>query len=248
MERALDAGWARIGSSALAAVVAAVRQMEDEPVLNAGVGACLNSEGQVELDAGVMEGSRLRAGAVAAVRDVRHPVELALKVLRQGRHVLLVGEGASRFALEQGIETCDPSVFATERQKRIWSGRSGDTVGAVARDAKGRVAVAVSTGGTYGKHPGRVGDSPVVGAGFFADDARGAACGTGQGEAFMRTVVCKGAVDRLPGKRAQAAADWAIEEISRKVNGQGGIIVVSLDGGIGAAFNTKHMAWVERHD
>ena len=110
------------------------------------------------------------------------------------------------------------------------------------------MAVAVSTGGTYGKHPGRVGDSPVVGAGFFADDARGAACGTGQGEAFMRTVVCKGAVDRLPGKRAQAAADWAIEEISRKVNGQGGIIVVSLDGGIGAAFNTKHMAWVERHD
>ena len=248
MERALEAGWAKLGGSALAAVVAAVRRLEDEPLLNAGVGACLNSEGQVELDAGVMEGSRLRAGAVAAVRDVRHPVELALKILRQGRHVLLVAEGASRFALEQGVETCDPSVFVTERQKRIWSSRSGDTVGAVARDGKGRVAVAVSTGGTYGKHPGRVGDSPLVGAGFYADDARGAACGTGEGEAFIRTLVCKGAVDRLPGARAQAAADWAVEELRSKVGGRGGVIVVSIDGGIGTAFNTREMAWAERHE
>jgi beta-aspartyl-peptidase (threonine type) len=248
VERALDAGWAKIGGSALAAVVAAVRQMEDEPILNAGVGACLNSEGWVELDAGVMEGSRLRAGGVAAVRDVRHPVELALRVLRHGRHVLLVGEGASRFALEQGVETCDPAVFVTERQKRIWTSKAGDTVGAVARDAKGRVAVAVSTGGTYGKHPGRVGDSPIVGAGFYADDGRGAACATGQGEAFMRTVACKGAVDLLPGRRAQTAAEWAVGEVSRKVKGQGGVIVVSIDGGVGAAFNTKHMTWAERHD
>jgi beta-aspartyl-peptidase (threonine type) len=219
--------------------------MEDEPILNAGVGACLNSEGQVELDAGVMEGSRLRAGAVAAVRDVRHPVELALRVLRHGRHVLLVGDGASRFALEQGIETCDPSVFVTGRQRRIWA---GDTVGAVARDAKGQVAVAVSTGGTYGKHPGRVGDSPLVGAGFYADDARGAACGTGQGEAFIRTVIAKSAVDRLPGGGAQAAAERAIDEMERKVGGRGGLIMVSIDGGIGAAFNTRHMTWTERRD
>ena len=246
VDRALEAGWAKIGTSALAAVVAAVREMEDEPMLNAGVGACFNSEGQVELDAGVMEGSRLRAGAVAAVRDVRHPVELALKVLRHGRHVLLVAEGASRFALEQGVETCDPSVFVTRRQRKNLARMGGDTVGAVARDGKGRVAVAVSTGGTYGKHPGRVGDSPIVGAGFYADDARGAACTTGQGEAFMRTLVCKGAVDLLPGRRAQTAADWAVDEVARKVKGQGGIIVVSIDGGVGAAFNTKHLAWAER--
>jgi beta-aspartyl-peptidase (threonine type) len=166
-------------------------------------------------------------------------------VLRQGRHVLLVGEGASRFALEEGVETCDPALFVTERQKQIWA---ADTVGAVARDARGQVAVAVSTGGTYGKHPGRVGDSPVVGAGFYADDAKGAACGTGQGEAFMRTVIAKAAVDRMPGSRAQATAEWAIREIKRKVGGEGGIIVISIDGGTGAAFNTKHMAWAERHD
>jgi beta-aspartyl-peptidase (threonine type) len=248
VERALEAGWGKLGTSALAAAVAAVRIMEDEPLLNAGVGASLNSEGQVELDAGVMEGSRLKAGAVAAVRDVRHPVELALHVLRQGRHVLLVGEGASRFALEAGVETCDPSELMTDRQQRIWRARAGDTVGAVARDAKGRVAAAVSTGGTYGKHPGRVGDSPIVGAGFYADDARGAACGTGEGEAFMRTVVCKGTVDKLPGMRAQAAAEWAVEEIRSKVGGSGGVIVVSIDGGIGAAFNTKDMTWAERHE
>src|SRR5438105_1749875 len=248
VERALDLGWSRIGASALAAAVAAVRHLEDEPILNAGIGACLNSDGEVELDAGVMEGSRLRAGAVAAVRDVRHPVDLALRVLRHGRHVLLVAQGASRFALEQGVETCDPKLFITQRQKRLWAARAGDTVGAVARDAKGRVAAAVSTGGTYGKHPGRVGDSPVVGAGFYADDARGAACGTGHGEAFMRTVIAKAAVDRLPGSKAQAAAEWAVDEVRRKVNGRGGIIVVSIDGGIGAAYNTRHMAWAARHD
>jgi beta-aspartyl-peptidase (threonine type) len=222
--------------------------MEDEPILNAGVGACLNSAGEVELDAGVMEGSRLRAGAVAAVRDVRHPVDLALRVMRHGRHVLLVADGASRFALEQGLETCDPAVFITERQRRVWMRRARDTVGAVARDSRGRVAAAVSTGGTYGKHPGRVGDSPLVGAGFYADDAHGAVCATGEGEAFMRTVVCKTAVDRLPGSRAQTVAEWAVEEVERKVNGHGGIIVVSIDGGTGAAFNTKHMAWAVRHD
>jgi beta-aspartyl-peptidase (threonine type) len=248
VERALEQGWAKLGSGALAAVVAAVRHMEDEPILNAGIGAGLNGEGQVELDAGVMEGSRLRAGAVAAVRDVRHPVELALRVLRHGKHVLLVADGASRFALEQGVETCDPSLFVTSWQRQRWVAAAADTVGAVARDAKGQVAVAVSTGGTYGKHPGRVGDSPIVGAGFYADDARGAACATGEGEAFMRTLAAKAAVDRLPAAQAQAAAEWAIEEVRRKVGGQGGMIVVSIDGGVGAAFNTRHMAWAERHE
>jgi beta-aspartyl-peptidase (threonine type) len=162
--------------------------------------------------------------------------------------VLLVGDGASRFALEQGVETCDPSLFITERRRSLPDRKAGDTVGAVARDAKGQVAVAVSTGGMYGKHPGRVGDSPIVGAGFYADDARGAACGTGHGETFMRTVICKAIVDRLPNLRAQAAAEWAISELKQKVSGQGGVIVVSIDGGIGAAFNTRHMAWAERHD
>ena len=146
VERGLQAGWERIGDGALAAVAAAVGQLEDEPLLNAGIGACLNADGEVELDAGVMEGAELRAGAVAAVRDVRHPVDLARAVMEDGRHVLLVADGASRFAAARGVERCDPSTFITERQLQRWhDGRApgtADTVGAVARDARGRLAAA----------------------------------------------------------------------------------------------------------
>src|SRR5262249_18324543 len=136
----------------------------------------------------------LRAGAVGAVRDVRHPVDLARAVTDEGRHVLLVGAGASRFASQKGLETCDPAVFVTERQRASWAGSSADTVGAVARDDEGRTAVAVSTGGMPRKWPGRLGDSPLPGAGFYADDHYGAACGTGVGEGFMRLALCHLAV------------------------------------------------------
>ena len=247
VERALEAGWARIGEGALEAVIAAVRHMEDEPYLNAGVGACLNSEGEVELDAGVMEGSDLRAGAVGAVKDVRHPVELARAILEDGRHVLLVAQGASRFAREHGVETCAPATFLTERQQRNFRGEGQDTVGAVAVDARGHSAVAVSTGGVTFKLPGRLGDSPLPGAGFYADDSAGAVCGTGQGEGFMRLVLSHLAVIELKhGMSAQEVATGAVDYLGKRVNGEGGVILVTSDGEVAAAHNTPFMAWASR--
>src|SRR5207302_4070196 len=223
--------WARIGDSALEAVIAAVRHMEDEPFLNAGVGACLNSEGEIELDAGVMEGSDLRAGAVGAVKNVRHPVELARAILDDGRHLLLVADGASRFAQDHGVETCAPATFLTERQQRNFRGEGQDTVGAVAVDARGHTAVAVSTGGVSFTLPGRLGDSPLPGAGFYADDSAGAVCGTGQGEGFMRLVLSHLAVIELKhGMSAQEVADGAVEYLGSRVSGEGGVILVTSDG------------------
>ncbi|HEX6347844.1 MAG TPA: isoaspartyl peptidase/L-asparaginase family protein [Candidatus Dormibacteraeota bacterium] len=247
VECALEAGWPRLRESALEAVLAAVRQMEDEPILNAGIGACLNSEGEIELDAGLMEGSELRAGAVGAVRDVRHPVDLARAIMADGRHVLLVADGASRFAREAGVETCDPLTFMTERQQRNFRREGVDTVGAVAVDEQGHTAVAVSTGGYTFKLPGRVGDSPLPGAGFYADDRAGAACGTGHGEGFMRLVLCHLAVIELQhGMGAQEVADGAVGFLGRKVQGQGGLILVTKDGEVAAAYNTPFMAWASR--
>jgi beta-aspartyl-peptidase (threonine type) len=246
VDRALQKGWAGIRAGALEAVVAAVRRMEDEPLLNAGIGACLNGGGDVELDAGLMEGTGLRAGAVGAVRDVRHPIDLARAVLEDGDHVLLVAEGASGFARSRGVETCDPSVFITDRQRQRLA-EQGDTVGAVARDAEGRLAVAVSTGGRVGKLPGRIGDSPIPGAGFYADDLMGAACGTGLGEGFMRLVLCHLAVIELAhGYSASAAAQGAVDLLQRKTGALGGIILVDSKGEIAAAHSTAFMPWAQR--
>ena len=247
VERALAAGWAEIGRGALAAAIAAVSHMEDEPLLNAGIGSTLNEDGIAELDAGVMEGTTMRAGGVAAVRDVRHPVDLARAVLEDGRHVLLVGDGASRFARDVSVETCDPAIFVTDRQRQRWRTVVHDTVGAVACDAKGRVAVAVSTGGVPGKLPGRVGDSAIPGAGFYADDSCGAACGTGTGESFMRLCLCKDAVDQLgEGRRAERVAQEAVDYLTRRVGGMAGVIVVSSRGDVGASWNTDAMPWASR--
>ena len=215
--------------------------MEDEPLLNAGIGACLNLDGVAELDAGVMEGEALRAGGVAGLRDVRHPIELAVAVMRDGRHVLLAGEGASRFARDHGVEMCDPAIFVTERARReLQSG--ADTVGAVARDAGGRLAVAVSTGGTSGKLPGRIGDSPIPGAGFYADDRFGAVCGTGHGEAFMRLALTRLMVVELQhGMDPAAVARGAVALLRSSLNESGGVIVLGREGPPEAAFNTAAM-------
>jgi L-asparaginase / beta-aspartyl-peptidase len=245
VEAALEAGWAAIAQGALAAAVAAVRLMEDAPLLNAGLGACLNAEGVAELDAAVMLGDGLRAGAVGAVRDVRHPVDLALEVMEEGRHVLLVGDGASRFAAERGVELCDPEVFVAARRAGE-AAPSGDTVGAVARDAGGGLAVAVSTGGLAGKRPGRVGDSPLVGAGLYADAESGAACATGVGEGFIRTVLCHRAVERLATGDAAAVAEDCLELLARRAGGRGGLILVGREGAPAAAWNTPHMTWAMR--
>jgi len=241
VERARDIGWSTIGDGALAAAVAAVRHMEDEPLLNAGIGACLNADGEVELDAGVMEGSALRAGGVACLRDIRHPIDLALALMKDGRHVLLAAGGASRFAHDRGVEQCDPSIFITDRKRQeLLPG--ADTVGAVARDAHGHLAVAVSTGGIKGKLPGRIGDSPIPGAGFYADDRFGGVCGTGQGEAFIRLGLARLIVVELEhGMSAEAVAKGAIEHLGKRLQASGGVIVIGREGAPAAAFNTAAM-------
>jgi beta-aspartyl-peptidase (threonine type) len=161
--------------------------------------------------------------------------------------VLLVGRGASEFARDRGLEMADPSLFITDRVRAKSHAPAGDTVGAVARDAEGHLAVAVSTGGTAGKHRGRVGDSPIVGAGFYADDTMGAACATGVGEGFIRLALCKHLVLELGhGYTSERAAREAIAYLERRVDGEGGVIVLGREAAPAAAFNTPFMAWAQR--
>jgi len=224
-----------------------VRLMEDEPLLNAGIGACLNLDGVVELDAGVMEGAELRAGGVAGLKDVRHPIDLALEVMRDGRHVLLAGAGASRFAREHGIEMCEPAIFITGRKRQELL-RGADTVGAVARDSDGRLAVAVSTGGSSGKLPGRIGDSPIPGAGFYADDRFGAVCGTGQGEAFIRLGLARLMVLELEhGMDPVAVASGGVVLLEKALRAAGGVILIGREGEPKASFNTPAMPFAMAH-
>ncbi len=201
---AAAAGWDALasGGSALGAVEAAIRIMEDHPVFDAGRGSHLNADGVVELDAGMMDGASLRAGAVAAVRRIANPITLARHVLHDSPHVFLVGDGAERFALEVGMAPCDPEELIVPRERAMWEARraegaparpdnafrpslgdrSADTVGAVALDEMGNLAVGNSTGGTFFKAPGRVGDTPIIGCGLYADNTMGAAACTGWGE------------------------------------------------------------------
>ena len=243
MDRARDAGWAQISGGALAAAVAAVRHMEDEPLLNAGIGACLNADGVVELDAGVMEGAELRAGGAACLRDVRHPIDLAVAIMEDGRHVLLAAAGASRFAREHGLEMADPSIFITDR-KRQQLVQGADTVGAVVRDGEGHIAVAVSTGGRTGKLPGRIGDSPIPGAGLYVDDRFGGVCGTGLGEAFIRLGLARLMVIELQhGMDPASVASGAVEYLGKTLDAPGGVILIPREGPPQAAFNTPAMPW-----
>jgi beta-aspartyl-peptidase (threonine type) len=247
VERARDAAWSEIGDGALAAVVAAVRLMEDEPFLNAGIGACLNADGVVELDAGVMVGADLRAGGVAGLKDVRHPIDLAVAIMLDGRHVLLAGDGASRFAREHEIEMADPAIFITDRKRQELL-HGADTVGAVARDADGRFAVAVSTGGINGKLPGRIGDSPIPGAGFYADDRFGAVCGTGHGEAFIRLGLARLMMVELQhGMDAATVARGAVAWLAKALRSTGGVIVIAREGAPTTSFNTPAMPVAMAH-
>jgi beta-aspartyl-peptidase (threonine type) len=247
------------GASALDVVELAVRLLESDSIFNAGRGSHLNSAGVLEMDASIMEGTTRRAGAVAAIGGVRHPVSVARGVMERSPHVLLVGAGAKHFAKTAGAEMCSTRSLLVGRELARWKRiRSGEThlvktefsphakphgtVGAVARDRKGRVAAATSTGGTQDKAPGRVGDSAIVGGGTFADDRRGAASCTGWGEPILRAVLAKTAVDALEGGRDPAAASReAIRELAR-LSGFGGIILVDRSGRAGAAFNTPRMA------
>ncbi len=260
-------GWniLQAGGSALDAVEAAVRALEDNPMFNAGTGACLTSDGNIELDAGIMEGHTLRVGAVAGVELIKNPVSLARKVL-ESPHVLLVGKGAQEFAQEQGIPLCAFEDLVTERQYRIWlenkASASGelrhhrrevgslkarqeehDTVGAAAVDTTGTLAAATSTGGIHYKYPGRVGDSPLVGCGFYADENAAVSC-TGFGEDFIRLLIAKRAADFVGrGDTAREAAEEAIVLLSTSAEGMGGLIVADRKGDVGFARNSQNLAY-----
>ncbi len=262
---ALEAGWAVLeaGGSALEAVEAAVRVLENDPTFDAGVGSFLNAAGEVELDAAMMDGSTMLAGAVAAVQHIRHPITLARRVL-DSDYILLVGAGAERFAEEQGVELCASDDLVVERERQRWAaqrakpdfrGRDAfhtahDTVGAVALDAHGNLAAATSTGGIPNKLPGRVGDSPLIGSGLYADNETGGCSTTGWGESIMKVVLAKTVTDRLrDGEHPLDAAKVGIEYLGRRVNGLGGCIVLDRAGRVGWAHNTPRMAFGYRtHD
>lgn len=235
------------GGSAMDAVVAAAVVLEDDPHFNAGVGSALNLDGVVEHDAMVMDGA-LRAGGVCVLEGFKNPILIARKVLASP-HVLLAGAGAARFARAQGFEPVPPAELVTERALARWHRekdagwpRRPGTIGVVAIDADGHVAAATSTGGISGKLPGRVGDTPLPGAGTYADDLAGAASATGYGEGIMRVVMAKVACDRMAaGDDAQQAAEAAVVALTR-VDGEGGIIVVDRAGRLGFAFNSERMS------
>src|SRR5512144_745081 len=256
---ALEAGWRvlEMGGAALDAVEVAVRALEDAPIFDAGVGSVLNRDGDVELDAAIMDGPTLRSGAVAAVRRVRNPITLARRVL-ESQVILLVGQGAERFAESAGLPLCDPAELIVERERRRWAellaqsemrtqdafgakkedketGKQGeeetaisrvslspglpfshpsDTVGAVALDHDGHLAAGTSTGGTSNKLPGRVGDSPLIGCGLYADDQTGGCSSTGWGESIMKVLLAKTATDLIgAGHDPMAAARLAIDTL-----------------------------------
>ena len=241
-KEATRAGWLILegGGSALDAAEAAVRVLEDNPLFNAGTGSTLNKLGEVETDAAIMEGISLRAGAVAAISGIKNPIALARRVLEDGRHVMLAGDGALLFAREIGFPECSPESLIVESARRRWRESHG-TVGCVALDGVGVIAAATSTGGTFDKLPGRVGDSPLLGCGTYADEFSGVSC-TGDGEAIMRLVLAKVATELIrSGLEPFAAAREAVERLGKKTGGTGGLIIIDRYGRISHARNTTHM-------
>jgi len=256
---ALDAGYAVLekGGSSLDAVTAAVRVMEDDPQFNAGRGAVLNHQGDAELDAAIMDGSGPHAGAVAAVHHVKNPIELARLVMEQSPHVLLVGDGAEEFALEHGVVLVPRTYFRTERREReLEEARKAEaakakaagitasgTVGAVALDRAGNLAAATSTGGLTNKHLGRVGDSPLIGAGTYANNATCAVSGTGDGEYFIRQVLAYDICALVAYRHLslQQAVHEVIHEKLQRSGGEGGVIALDPDGHVAMDFNSAGM-------
>jgi L-asparaginase / beta-aspartyl-peptidase len=273
-ERALSAGWRILsaGGTALDAIEAAIIVLEDDPVFDAGYGSHLNLDGRVECDAIVMDGASLRAGSVAALQHIRNPVRLARKVLENCPHMMLVAEGAERFAEQQGIVLCDPEELIAPAEREAWAkckvdehaatfhqGHEQGTVGAVALDRDGRLFAGTSTGGTCCKLPGRVGDSPLIGCGCYADSESGAVSCTGYGEAIMKIVMAKTTTDFLrpsnaPSNGASAtqksestasmrAASQAVALLAHRTKATGGLILLDRGGDPGWAFNTPRMAY-----
>jgi beta-aspartyl-peptidase (threonine type) len=266
LRRALETGRAILaaGGTALDAVTQAVVALEDDPLFNAGRGAVFTEAGKQEMDAAVMDGRDRRAGAVAAIFGPKNPVQAARAVMERSPHVLLVGAGALAFCREHGLPFADPEYFATASRRRalretlarrmrsLPEDRDDDasrhgTVGAVARDCQGNLAAATSTGGMTGKLPGRVGDSPIIGAGTFADNATCAISATGSGEFFIRFGVAHEVAARMRhrGDSLGEAATAVIAELGR-IGGSGGLVAVGRDGALALPFNCSGMyrGWV----
>ena len=259
-----------LGGSALQAVETCASLLEDDPVFNAGCGSVLNESGKVEMDAAIMDGRDLRAGAVAAVENIANPIQLARLVLSESEHVMLISEGAMRFADHCGMERVPEHYFFTpDRIEQLKQAQlnhkimldhdsseedSEDqkygTIGAIARDPLGNLAAATSTGGIVNKRMGRVGDSPIVGSGVYADNETCAVSATGYGEDFMRTVISKTISDFIYMKKMNSkdATAAGIEYLTKKVRGRGGVIVIDKNGNCSSGFTTKKMihGWIEK--
>ena len=260
----LSAGRTRLaaGDSALSVVEHCVRLLEDDPLFNAGRGSVLNCHGEIEMDAAIMSGSDLSAGAVAGVSGVRNPISLARLVMERSEHVMLIGAGAVEFARLEGAKFEDEEFFVTERRRAQWqraheaaittldhddptpgTEKKFGTVGAVACDLAGNVAAATSTGGITNKKFGRVGDSPIIGAGVYADNQTCAVSTTGHGEGFIRTVFARRVAEYMEYRRCSVAeaTDAAIRYLSDRIGGVGGVIAVDGHGNWGSSFSAKAM-------
>jgi L-asparaginase / beta-aspartyl-peptidase len=256
LKGALDAGSKILadGGSSLDAVEASVRFLEDDPNFNAGKGAVLTYDGTISMDAAIMDGLSRKAGAIAGTTIAKNPISAARKVMTDSPHVLLSGPGADAFVTEKGLETADQSYFETpERRRQLDELKAKNlswfdvdlkygTVGAVALDKDGNVAAATSTGGLTGKRWGRIGDSPIIGAGTYADNRACAVSATGAGEYFIKVGVAHEicARVRLKGEKIVPAASAVMAEV-KAMGGDGGVIVIAPDGQIGWSFNTPGM-------
>jgi beta-aspartyl-peptidase (threonine type) len=262
VSKALQAGWKILsgGGSSVDAVEQAIRMMEDDPTFDAGRGSFVNANGEIELDASIMNGTTLQCGAVASVQNIRNPITLARTIMDKNEHVLLTGIGAVRFAKENGLPTCKNDELLVGRELQRWkelqtqkkfSPRDAfkgmvpsDTVGAVAMDSTGTIAAGTSTGGTPNKYPGRVGDSPLIGCGTYADSRVGGVSCTGYGEAIIKVALAKTVIDRMEMMDADgnSAAAFGIDRLQTKADGLGGVIVLDAQGNPFVAYNTPRMA------
>jgi beta-aspartyl-peptidase (threonine type) len=257
LAQALDTGYGVLekGGTSQEAAIAAVRILEDSPLFNAGKGAVFNRDGEVELDAAVMDGASRRAGSVAGLKHIKNPIELARLVMEKSPHVMLIGPGAEEFALDQGMSLVPNSYFHTEkRREQLERALKGDrmaaiklnyfgTVGAVTRDKQGNLFAATSTGGMTGKIPGRVGDSPHIGAGTYANNETCAVSATGHGEFFIRSVVAYD-IHALMDYKSMSLDKAVNEVVQRKLKimkAEGGVIAIDSDGHISMSFNSEGM-------
>ncbi len=241
--RAVERGWAILsnGGTAIDACEQSIIELEENSVFDAGIGSHLNRDGKAQLDAIMMNGATLDSGAVACVERIRNPIQLARLVMEKSHHLLLCGYGAETFAIENGIPLCDPAIFKVEAEVDRWNEKFG-TVGAVALDMRGNLAAGTSTGGTFFKYPGRVGDSPLIGCGCYADNEGAAVSSTGYGESIMKIVGAKMINDLVAsGRSPQEAADLAVAAAGRRTAGRVGFIVTDRQGRVGAAFSTNNL-------